>query len=67
VEVAVPRLDAAARLLEDSRESVQVAMVRVWDEIYVLRAAEVTPRIHRESADDHEAHFRDGQPVEQLT
>ena len=42
-------------------------MVRVRDEIYVLRAAEVTPRIHRESADDHEAHFRDGQPVEQLT
>jgi hypothetical protein len=35
-------------------------------EIHVLRAADVTPRIHRESTHDHEAHFRRGQPVEQL-
>ena len=66
-ETPLGRLDAAARLLKDSRESVQVAPVRVRDEIYVLRAAQVTPCIHRESADDHEAHFRGGQPVKQLT
>ena len=60
------RVDPAAGLLQDARESVEVAGVGVRDQIYVLRAANITPCIHREPTNDHEAHVRGDQPVEQL-